>query len=377
MARYELSLSTDYVSHWGLAEAVRELFQNGLDQEVQSPSNKFSYKFVRGNLNTETLVLSNKESKLTKASLLLGSTTKSGDAKTIGNFGEGYKLALLVLARSGYDVRIYNYALKETWIPKIIKSRRYDSNLLVIDTTKSIFKKPNQNLTIEIPNLAQSHIKLIMDSIMQFQQYRSYGTEYGQILTEARHKGKLFVGGLFIQDKAELAYGYNFNPSLVTLDRDRRLLQDWDIFYSTSRMWENLDTYEALKLKLVLDDIPDVKYMCYTGSLGTATGVAKAFYVKHGDNAVPVSSQEELEEISTSTTGCPIVVSDNVKNIVRSSIVYKKPELSEKLKQEPKTVLQDFYNAHRSELSLGSSEKLRAIIKQSTTWVVKTIKDIL
>ena len=30
---YELPLSKDYVRHWGMSEAVRELIQNGLDSD--------------------------------------------------------------------------------------------------------------------------------------------------------------------------------------------------------------------------------------------------------------------------------------------------------------------------------------------------------
>lgn len=40
MRRFELGMSLDYVSNWTLVDAVREIFQNSLDEEIQNPDNK-------------------------------------------------------------------------------------------------------------------------------------------------------------------------------------------------------------------------------------------------------------------------------------------------------------------------------------------------
>ena len=39
---YELSLTPNYVSDWTFNDALRELIQNGIDQETIRPDNKFS-----------------------------------------------------------------------------------------------------------------------------------------------------------------------------------------------------------------------------------------------------------------------------------------------------------------------------------------------
>ena len=76
---YELPISIDYVQHWGMAEAIREIIQNALDSE--SP---FAYT-----LEDNTLTISSSHARLEPTSLLLGSTTKADNKEAIGSFGEG------------------------------------------------------------------------------------------------------------------------------------------------------------------------------------------------------------------------------------------------------------------------------------------------
>ena len=45
MSTVELTLSRNYVPSWGVVEAVRELFQNALDQETMHPENEASWEY--------------------------------------------------------------------------------------------------------------------------------------------------------------------------------------------------------------------------------------------------------------------------------------------------------------------------------------------
>lgn len=66
-SKFELTISVDYVSDWGLYQALREFIQNGLDEEVQNPNNKFFFNYDE---NNQTLTLGNKCSVLNIDSLL-------------------------------------------------------------------------------------------------------------------------------------------------------------------------------------------------------------------------------------------------------------------------------------------------------------------
>lgn len=103
MSKYELTISTGYVPSWTYVEAVRELFQNAIDNERINPDNKMLFEYKMGKLS-----ICNKTSKLTLDSLLIGNSTKRDDERTIGEHGEGYKIAIMILLREGKNVTVYN-----------------------------------------------------------------------------------------------------------------------------------------------------------------------------------------------------------------------------------------------------------------------------
>lgn len=143
---YELSLTPNYVSDWTFNDALRELIQNGIDQETIRPDNKFSIDYDEGK---EVIRLVNKNAKLKISTLLLGKTNKSNDEDTVGQFGEGYKIAALVLNRLGKTFTIYNNEKKEIWTSRFKNSAKWGSEILAF----YIEKQPDadeKNLVIEI-----------------------------------------------------------------------------------------------------------------------------------------------------------------------------------------------------------------------------------
>ena len=115
MTRHKMSLDIGYVSDWGVQEALRELFQNAIDNGI------WEYRIYNSSIEIRS-----KNTALTTASLLLGHSCKSDGA--IGKFGEGYKLACLVLTRLSKQVIIDT--ANEVWRPKLINSRTYKTQLL-------------------------------------------------------------------------------------------------------------------------------------------------------------------------------------------------------------------------------------------------------
>ena len=299
-SKYELTIDTNYVSDWNIAQAVRELFQNSVDSEVQNPGNTSYWKYDE---DTQKLYIGNKYSVLNVETLLLGVSTKTDDNTTIGQFGEGYKIATVVLLRTNHPITFYNYGAKEVWTTKLVKSRRFNGRLVptfYVDKKYPWQKVPDNNLTIVVENVTSDDYKLICDYILSL--HTDIGDtidcgRFGTILLNPELRGKVFVSGLYVCTNERLNYGYNIKPVFLQLDRDRKTVDTFNLLWTTSRMWvENQERTELIEMLYGEDTPPDISYigsLCNADSIDST--VLDKFLNTYGPDAIPVTSQEDYD----------------------------------------------------------------------------------
>ena len=238
MRKYELSISADYVPEWGITEAVREYFQNSIDEETRDSGNKMFFDYDREN---QTIQIGNKHSDLDIKTLLFGVTTKNNDSAMIGNHGEGYKIATVVLLRLGKTVVFQNYCRREIWRPRLVKSRKYGGVLVptfFVDT-EAIWKQvPEHSLIIEVGGVTEEEYEQIRAANLHLQQPgpKRKDTSYGGILEGEEFKGKIFVAGLYICSEPALDIGIDFKPKVVRLERDRSMVNSFDVKWYAARI---------------------------------------------------------------------------------------------------------------------------------------------
>lgn len=359
MSKIELSLASDYVPSWTIVDAIRELFQNALDQEVQGLSNKASWTY-----NDGTFTISNKESTLTTQSLLLGATTKRGDDALIGQFGEGYKIATLVLLREGKQVTIYNYGLREVWRPRFVKSRRFGTDILTffIDKKYPWTEVPDNDLTIEVSGLTDEEwyeqvvpANLHLQSDVKIEE----SNEYGEALSAATHAGLVFVNGLYVCKYDPYKFGYNFKPGKLRLDRDRKLASDFDLRWLASKFWMN----NPRAIEFVEQGLADVSYLsdmtCYSQVTKLSDDAFEKFRLVHGPHAVPVTTQEEADEVPAGYKA--VIVSSNYKNLITRSSAYEEPE-SDSI--DPLDKLQQWFESIEDNLTEEQQEQFNEIMEE-------------
>lgn len=332
MARYTLTISPDYVKDWSAKDAIRELIQNAIDQEsLDENNNKDIYSI------DNDLVIANKNSILEKSTLLLGGGTKDGSS-TIGQFGEGYKVALLVLLREGYDVEIRNYKAEELWIPKIVNSRVYNSKVLAIDTMEYKYDTiPDNSLEIVIRNIDSNDI--LKDIWLDYNNnvYSSIKSHNAEILLDESQKGNIYIKGLKVSNLGKLEYGYNFDVNVLKLGRDRNVVSGFDLQLELGSVWGRIpEEYKQLTLDLMKKKVYDVEY-CKSYRMNNY--VIEAIENEYKDKVV-ISDESDKQAIKDTLGDVQTeVVHEGIKDIVwcnqrSKNNVYIKRKSNKELVQE-------------------------------------------
>lgn len=374
-SKFELSISTSYVPDWGVVEAFRELFQNALDNQTINPENEMGWEY-----NGETVTISNKTSKLSVESLLLGNGTKHEDERTIGKHGEGYKIAFMVLLRNNKKIKVYNYGAKEIWEVRLVNSKRYNGQKIptVFVEKEAIWKKtPSSDLIIEVSGVSVEEYMQVKDKNLHLrpESVKKFSFEdKGEILLNEEESGNIYVNGLFVSHKDSLDYGYNFDPKVLNLDRDRRLVDTFNVQWQTSILWNRAskedEELKKVAVKLINKNSSDTYYVKSTsGYFGYDTelldAVAEDFYEEYGSDAVPVTNNTDYKLVERSKEGKPVIVSENKAEIIKkSSIIKEHVEIEVK---DLKTRFEDFLSKIEGKLSDDELEEFRELIEEIDT----------
>lgn len=320
MTKYELSISADYVPTWGVVEAIRELFQNALDEETKDASNKMFFE-----RNNDVLLIGNINSTLDIRSLLIGETTKH-DGKYIGQHGEGYKIAMMVLLRTGHNITFYNLTKNEIWTTKLVKSRKYGGALVptVFVEKASIWKHDlKRKLVIEVTNVTDEEYDLIKESNLCIKGLPEHkDTKYGKVLTDPEYKGRIYVSGLYVCTNKQVHYGYDFVPNIIKLDRDRHLVDTFNLCWNASKLLVATDDVKFIRDAMKYNDAEYVHYADNNSAL--KDDVCAGFKLKHGDNAVPVSTNEAFN-VAIASGFRAIMVSEAEQSLIKGSSLYSDP----------------------------------------------------
>lgn len=318
MSMFELGMSLEYAGTWGVPEAVREFLQNALDEQKENPENVMSVDY---NPTLEVLSISNKNSKLTPKTLLLGSSSKRGKSDLIGEHGEGYKVATVVLMRNGVSVNIYNNESKEVWQSRVVDSRRYGSKIVVFDISRSLFKH-NDNLVIELVGITPEMWKEIVEKSLFLRddvvESEVIEGEKGSILLNDAFSGKIYVEGLYVCSSERVEFGYNFKPDMISLDRDRGLVDTFDLRCAIAKLVISTGDAEFIRKNINTKDFQYIASFIhnYIGSVSELSdGVYEDFVSECGEGSVPVSSTEEFN-VKKNLGMNPVMVENQVARVI-------------------------------------------------------------
>ncbi len=209
-------MDLSYVPKWGVSEVLREVHQNFLDYgafewDIDDHCTKFSNTFQPKDLSF----------------LRIGHTTKT--AKSIGGFGEGLKLALLVCLREDVPISIFVRTdnLTATITPCVEDTMIGDSIFGVdIEYTEGGTGENTYSVEIDLPrDTVETYRSAVVG--VEDEVFKSY---YGSIVDKP--PGSIYVGGLFVCVVDSLQRAYNFCPEHMKLNRDRNIPNQFDLLFN-------------------------------------------------------------------------------------------------------------------------------------------------
>lgn len=248
-------ISPEYVKNWTAERGIAEFIANAIDADPTG----YSVTYTDGVLTIEDFAVDGVGSE----GMILGYTSKSNDGTAIGQFGEGAKIASLVLARDSNIKNMYvetvGYAFepvitdylavagldipnKTSAVPQVLTWRLFRSD-----------RKRGTKVTIECPQAiaVDAMDRFLHLSVKDY--VRPSGA--GQIVRGGK-PGRFYIGGVFVTEQKNLMFSYDLGLThKAAQNRDRSVIESWVLTNAVSAILQESLDVEVLSamIKRVLD----------------------------------------------------------------------------------------------------------------------------
>lgn len=293
--RRESDIKRDYRPTWSLWEGVREVVQNAWDAKTE---HRATFSVTH---DGRRLLVKNEGCTLDREAMLFGHSTKAGRSDLIGQYGDGFKVGMLALVRSGHPVVVWTGG--EKWVPAIERSRDFKADVLTWRISEGLAYQHRVLVEIQCTRAEWSALEKRF-LFLGKPHPDTIKTDYGWLLGDPDHDGKLFVKGIYVQEDKELQNGYNLTAN-VEVDIDRKMVDSWHAKWSIGRI-QALAAHSPKAVDRVLamieDESKDVAGLkdLSPGDIPAqlADQAAARFLDTFGPTAIPVASLEESAKLA-------------------------------------------------------------------------------
>lgn len=239
----DYNINKNYLSHWGLNHAFREIMQNFIDYGDYTITD-----------NGNNLIISNDYEPKDMSFMSIGLSIKKKDS-AIGKYGEGLKMALMIFTREGYDVVIKSGGF-------LIKGV-FKETLLGETFSVEFTKEKTKGFQFILNTNSQYFNEFYKKNIVKKEDYIFTNPTYGSIINKTA--GDVFCGGLFVSNIEGMKKAYDFNPDQLHLDRDRQTPKVFDVNWNASQINSLYGKMKAKDLSysdnMYVSSIPDETIM--------------------------------------------------------------------------------------------------------------------
>jgi len=294
MTTYNMNLATSYVPSWGVWEVARELICNAIDAD---PENMAIEKNGQNEIRIRT------QSVPDIASLfVIGQGDKSIGGSTIGQFGEGAKMAALAATRM---------ASREGLI------LRTPTQTITFDFIETLGTKTLHALVSEADNGDGFTAEIRLPGVSHI-----YAGKIEPNMAAGPHPKRqpirmsVFIKGVFINtiDKASV-WDWNL-PDLET-NRDRAMVSEWSTAWEIGKWLENNITRSIAKEIIQHEGVIEADSLEYrTGSFKIKESFLKAFHDLYGPDAILAIGDESDQVAARQGYNIAVILDKNIRHVL-------------------------------------------------------------
>jgi len=221
-------LSPRYQESWGAPEALREIIQEVLDVKARHRC-RVKISWSRGRA-----VIEDDGPGFGREALALGISAKRGDGSQIGQFGEGMKLAFLVLSRLGRKVRAETVGFYVR--PFIAPDPVLDCTPTLHFAVGPCFRTKGTRFEVECSRDELERARRMFLSLDPSPP-RPVSPRCPEIMLPG---GRVYVNGVLAAERADMAFSYAFSGEKAKRlqNRDRSAVDPEGLAQAVVRAWE-------------------------------------------------------------------------------------------------------------------------------------------
>jgi hypothetical protein len=322
MSKIQLTIDPGYCEGWGAWEGVRELVSNAKDAEELDPRNAME---IRHKEPLSQLQIKTKNVIVDPARLLvLGQSSKRGrDVR--GRFGEGFAIGCMALTRAGHPVSFRN--ADTSW--KCTFDRVDDGPLAGQELLTFYSRAINStsDFVVTIDNVTKD----VWDAMRPLFLFlapppaeETVAVDQGTLILSEDRRGMVYARGVFVRRFETLECAYDLRD--IQLDRDRQMINEWTLGTALNDLWVSVligrkdvkhaqDALARRAYDLAKGNSDESRHFRWRTDERLVQHMKAQFVAEHGEDAVPVSTMAEAQEI-TDLGARPAVVNSTLRELL-------------------------------------------------------------
>lgn len=226
MKQIYLPLALSYIAHWVREEGIRELVANARDT-VGADSDKIIFAHEEQENGLFRLSIGNKTdgAKLETRHLVMGVSEHRNSTESIGQFGEGLKLAIVTLLREAPDQRLVITNHDEIWTIEAVENPDMGDVEMPRITIQDC--EPQGHVLFHIEDLSKRELASVLNMVWEFVPkdgvvLKNDEVELAQLDSSSVGASMLYVGGIAMGEY-KTGYAVNTIPFGIAVNRDRKM----------------------------------------------------------------------------------------------------------------------------------------------------------